>query len=339
MIIPILHNEKKVQVKDLTRFNADQTVLVKGSLGAIKSVKIQAGADQTAIEVFNALSKNWFLDWAFTEFKFDVDSSNQKVYFRLNDIVQSVVVPTLTYGLNDLLLAIKDELEASVPTLSVSVTLDERNRILFTPSLPLILLPKAGGDSLLQHLGFQEDGQLQGLPVEYGLRKVTLTVETQDNDDVVLATASIHEYVEVYSVQGDALFSDDADLVGFENDIMKWLPSGRGSYKDLHRKAQKVIVDWLDRQGYRDNNFKKLTKFAFVDNSDVRLWATYTALRLFFSGANNQVGDVFKEKSNYYKGLEIEARDRAVLSLDLSGDGKPEQFNGPDIRSGRLFYR
>lgn len=333
MIISILHAEKQIQLQDLTRFDASKSLLVKGSTNPINSVKIRAGANATEVELFNANPKNWFLDWAFSEYAFDVDASNSDVTFELNNAKQTINVPSSTYTLSNLLTAIKDALETAVPTLTVSVTLDERNRITINPNLPLKFMPKATGKELLQHLGFVKDGQLEGAPVEYGLRKVTLTVSS------VSESASIDQYVEVYTAQGDALFSEDADLIAHENDILKWLPNGRGSFLDLHRRAQRLILDWLDRQGYRDDNFEKLTKWAFVDNSDVRTWSTYKVLGLFFQGAHNQTDDVFKRKAEYYKKLEIEARDRAVLSLDLNGDGKPDQLKGPDIRSGRLFFR
>jgi hypothetical protein len=324
MIIPILHHERKVQVRDLTRINADQSVLVKGSVGAISAVKIKAGNDSPIINVYHENPKNWFIDWAFNDFKFDVDSTNNKIYFKQGDLVNDTTLDVGTYTLEQLIDEIADKIGAPV-------TIDERQRITIDPLIHL--LPKYKSDSIIRHLGFQEDGQKTGAPVEYGLRKVTLTVETPTESE------SISEFMEVYSFEGDALFADDTDLTALEPDIMKWLPLGRASYKDLHRKAQKIILDWLDRQGYRNDDFSKITKFAFVDNSDVRLWATYTALNVFFSGVNNQVGDVFKDKAKFYHGLEIAARDRAVLNLDLNGDGKADQVAGPDIRSGRLFFR
>lgn len=334
MIVAILHAEKKVQLKDLTRFDASKSILVKGSVGAINSVKIQAGADGSDIECFNAQPKNWFVDFAFAEYKFDVDATNSKLTFETNGTKYNTSVVAGTYSLADLLTATKTAIETIAPPLSVSFSVDERNRITINPSQALKVLPKTSSADLFQHLGFSEDGQLVGNPLEYGIRKVTLTVATDTESNTSV------EYIKAYSEEGDALFAEDADLVGFENDIMKWLPAGRGTYKDLHRKAQQSMLDWVDRQGYRDDNGKKLTKFAFVDNSDVRMWSTYLALKLFFAGVQNATDDVFKRKAQYYEKLEIEARDRTVLNLDLDGDGKSEvDRDNTDIRSGRLFYR
>lgn len=343
MIIPILHLEKQVQVADLTRFSAVKSRLVKGSANPIRSVKIKAGADATEVEVFDAESDNWFLDWIFDSYKFDVDPANSELVFEANGTQYQTNVLTGTYTLANLLTQIKNAIEAVASPLTVSLTVDEKNRITLNPSLPLKIQPNFSSAGLLRHIGFKEDGQLVGFPVEYGLRKVTLKIgagtQTGDDPPVIIEENEVSEFVEVYTEEGDSLFSEDADLVSEEPDIMKWLPAGRGSYMDLHRKAQRLILDWCDRQGYRDDANRKLTKFAFVDHSDVKTWAYYMVLKLFFMGAQNDVDDVFKKKAAYYEKLEIASRDRAVLNLDLDGDDKPDVQPGPAIRSGKLFFR
>lgn len=333
MLVPILHLEEKLQLKDLTRFDASKSILVKGTVNPINSIKIKPGADASEVEVFNAVPKNWYLDWAFKDYAFDVDATNEELVFEANGLSYTTNVVNGTYTLANLLVAIKNAIEAIASPLSVSITVDYRNRITIAPSTPLNVLPNNTSKGLLVHLGFSEDGQLVSAPVEYGVRKVTLKVSSISENE------SISHYVKVYSQSGDALFSQDSDLVSEENDIMKWLPVGRSSYLNLHRTAQTQILDWLDRNGYVDDSGKKITKFAVVDKSDVNIWSKYLTLRLFFMGANNQVDDTFKEKAKYYEKLEIEARNRAILNFDLDGDGKAEQVQGPDIGSGRLYLR
>ncbi len=332
MIIPILHHEKQVQLKDLTRFNASKSALVKGSANPINAVKIKPGADASEINVYSATPANWFLDFAFTEYKFDVDSTNSKIVFEFAGVEYSTDAAAATYTLANLLTEIKDKIQVIAGAGITSITLDDRNRVVIVAASSLKILLRAN-DNLLRHLGFKKNGQTTSDPVEYGLRKVTLKVESSSENETIVV------YLEVYTADGDALFSEDSDLVGYENDIMKWLPNGRGSFLDLHRKSQKLILDWLDRQGYRDDQGDKITKFQFIDNSDVRTWSAYKALNLFFAGNQNSTDDVFKDKSKYYKGLEVEARDRAVLTLDLDKDGEKDDQLGPDIRSGRLFFR
>ena len=337
MILPILHSEKQIQVQDLIRFDASKSVLVKGSANPINSVLIKPGADALPVEVFNANPKNWFLDWAFSSYAFDIDSTNNEVVFDVGSTLYTANVASGTYTLATLLTAVKTAMEAVASPLTVVFTVDERNRVTTTPSSPLKFRPNYTSKDLLHHIGYKEENEFSssivGLPVEYGLRKVTLTVASTSEN------ASISEFVEVYTVDGDALFSEDADLVAEENDIMKWLSPGRGSFLDLHRKAQRLIIEWLDRQGYVDDNGKKITKWAILDQSEVKMWSVYLVLRLFFTSNKNANGDVFKEKAKHYEKHEIISRNRAVLRLDLDGDKKEDVVVGPDIGSGRLFFR
>lgn len=333
MIIPVLHLEKEVQLKDLTRITADKSILVKGSVDHINAVKIKPGADSAEVNVFGSGSPEvWFLDYYFTAYKFDVDSSNNSISFQHNLTDYNVNAADGTYTLAALLTEIKTKIEAAA-AVTVTLNLDDRNTITILASDSSFKIKFKKSSELLKHLGFSKDDQTKGFPVEYGIRKVTLTVES------ISESAVLDEYVKVYTKEGDALFSEDADLLSYESEIMKWLPRGRGSYLDLHRKAQKLIIDWIDRQGYRDDQNEKINKFAFVDNSDVRLWSVYTCLNLFFMGNQNASDDVFKEKAKHYHKLEIEARDRAVLNLDLDNDGVEDVISGPDIRSGRLYFR
>lgn len=334
MIISILHTEKQIQLKDITRFDASRSILVKGSIDPINSIKIMGGSDGPEIEVFNPLSKNWFLDFVFNEYKFDVDETNSRLSIEIGNNIAGTNVLSGTYTLVQLLEAMKIAVELEIPSLEIFFELEENNKIKINSSMPLKILPKFSSNDLFQHLGFDYEGQMLGHPVEYGLRKISLTVSSLSESNTAI------EYIRVYSVEGDALFSDDADLMSFENDIIKWLTPGRATYLDIHRRSQKLILDWIDRQGYRDNFNNKITKFAFVDNSDVRMWSVYLSLKLFFTGVQNSTDDVFKKKAEHYHKLEIEARDRAVLSLDLNGDGKKDlNVSTLDIHSGRLLFR
>lgn len=333
MIIAVLHCEKKIQIQDLTRFDASRSVLVKGSVNPINSVKIKAGLDSTEVDVFAVQPKDRFLDWVFDEYKFDVDADDSEISFEANGVQYTTNVLTGTYTLANLLTAIKNSIEAVASPLVVTFAVDERNRIKTTPSLPLKFQPNKTSKDLLTHLGFKEDGQLISNPVEYGLRKVTLTVAS------ISESKTISQFVEVYTPEGDSLFSNDSDLISEEPDIMKWLPAGRASYLDLHRKAQGLILDWLDRQGYVDEKRNKLTKFSVIDKRDVQMWSYYLCLRLFFMGVQNAKDDVFKDKAAYYEKLEIASRTRAILNLDLDGDFKEDAVKGPAIGSGTLFLR
>jgi hypothetical protein len=146
-------------------------------------------------------------------------------------------------------------------------------------------------------------------------------------------------YVNVYNSLGDRLFCDDGFLVSHESDIMKWVPPRRVSYLDVHRRAQELILAWLDRQGYVNVYQEKFTKHDIVDLDEVRQWAGFMALRLIFEAISNAKDDIFAEKKRKYEALEIEARQRAILRIDTDKDGQTENLEGMSISTMDLYRR
>lgn len=132
-------------------------------------------------------------------------------------------------------------------------------------------------------------------------------------------------YIRVYSELGDSLFSSDAELVAHESDIMKWVKPGRSTFKNVHRKAQSLIMAWLDKEGYVDDDLEKFSKWAIVDHSEVNTWSLFMALRLIFEANTTAPDDILSEKAKRYKGLEVEARNRYILRIDEDGDGKVDK--------------
>lgn len=345
MLIPILQNEKQVQLKDLTRFDASKCVQVKGSEGSITQVLMTPGLGASVIDVFSSVTENWFLDFMFSSYMFDVGAPHNTLIFEVNGTKYETTVSDGSYSLTDLLTEIKTEIEAIASPLVVNFSVDGNSRITIDPSLPLKILPTSSLKDLFHHIGFKDDGQLVSYPVEYGLRKVKLEIVSEKpgalpSDPLIeVERASVENYIEVYTPEGDGLYSEDSDLVSLEPDIMKWVQSGRATYLDLHRKSQKLILDYLDRKGFRNEDGKKITKFMLVDNSDVRVWSYYQVLKLFFLGIQNDKDDVFKKKSDYYSKLEVDARERVEISLDSDEDGEPDESSKLHVSSGRMLMR
>lgn len=146
-------------------------------------------------------------------------------------------------------------------------------------------------------------------------------------------------YVSVYSELGDSLFSSDADLQMEEQDIRRWVPPGKNSFKYVHRRAQEKILEYLDREGYVDIFGHKYTKWAIKDHSEVKEWAMYMVLRMIFEGISNATDDVFRQKRTVYESDEIAARQRAILRLDTDGDGVVTEDEGLDPHTVRLVFR
>ncbi len=153
------------------------------------------------------------------------------------------------------------------------------------------------------------------------------------------ATGEIETEIQVITANDDYLYSNDSDLQMQESDIMKWVKDGRNSYKDLHRRAQTLILNHLRKQGYVDVNGDPYTKEAIVDIEEVKQWSTFIVLRIIFDSISNAVDDVFAAKSKYYKGQEVEWRNQAVLRLDTDGDGVVDDGEQVDIQSGVVVRR
>lgn len=119
----------------------------------------------------------------------------------------------------------------------------------------------------------------------------------------------------------DALFSSDVDLLAWEPDVLQYVRQGRNSFKDVHREAQKQILDWFDSQAIRDNQGNRLTKEDIVDKQEVKEWSKFLTLQIINESLSNAVGDVFSQKALKYEGLAIKARNRSEFKLDLNNDG------------------
>lgn len=160
-----------------------------------------------------------------------------------------------------------------------------------------------------------------------------VTVRVNGDTTPVLATATI----EVLTDADDALFAKDSDLIQEEPDVLKFVKKGRNSFKDVHREAQKEILDLLDRKGYRFTDGTKLTKDAVVDKSEVRTMGKYLALHLIFSGQSNQLDDIHRRKAAEYWSKYLTASERQVIGLDLDQDAVVSQGEGVVLRTAKLL--
>jgi len=168
-----------------------------------------------------------------------------------------------------------------------------------------------------------------------GVQTVTLYVQT----NCPYASAEVEKDITVYSEAQDNLFSTDQDLRLHEPEILKWVVDGRSSFLDMHRRAQTLILKWLDKEGYVDVNGNPFTKAAVVDVEEVKSWSTFLVLKLIFEGLSNAVDDVFAVKAKYYNGKMQEYRKKALLRIDVDGDGEAENYEGIEPAFGFVARR
>lgn len=148
-------------------------------------------------------------------------------------------------------------------------------------------------------------------------RTVDVTVRVTTDGAPVTFT----EQMEVITAADDKLFSDDYDLLVKEEDITKWLPDGRTSFKYKHRQVQTMIVEDFNERGVVDFDGNKLTKDDFLDIDEVRQWALNMVLSLIFKDNSNVVGDVYDLKAANYMSEALTHKHRAFYRLDIDGDG------------------
>lgn len=144
------------------------------------------------------------------------------------------------------------------------------------------------------------------------------------------ASADFTSSLSVVTAASDYLYSNDNDLRVHEPDILKWVEQGRNSFINMHRAAQKNMIDWLRKEGYVDTMRNPYTKTAIVHSEEVNQWSTFLTLRLIFEGLSNAIDDIFAEKAKRYKGKEVEWRNMALLRLDVDGDGEADNEEGID---------
>jgi hypothetical protein len=261
----------------------------------------------------------------------DIDSTNNLIDFKEGSTAFQATLTSGTYTLAQLATEIKTQMDAAGAfTYTVTVSSNDELTIASTGSFSLV----PASTNILNQLGFRtstanslsNSTTFTGKRVRYLTRKITLAVGNGT------LSGSSTGYVSVYSEDGDALFSSDADLIPHEPDILKWLPKGKNSYKYVHRRAQEMILAWLDEKGYTDIYGDKLLIDAIVDLSEVREWSKYLTLKLIFQSLKNATDDVFGEKVQNYLAEEKSARNRAVLRLDLDGDGTIEQNSTEVVR-------
>lgn len=163
----------------------------------------------------------------------------------------------------------------------------------------------------------------------------TVGVRVTTSGSPVSSTASLTAVTEAE----DALFSSDADLMSHEPGVFDYLKAGRNSFKDMHRRAQALVLKWIEQKGYRDSSGDRLTKAAIIDKEEVNLWSTFIALRLIFDGVSNATDDIFAKKALSYGRMEAQARDRAFLSLDQNGDGEADTTERIEMSSVKVVRR
>ena len=352
-LFPVLELEEKIQLNDKTRLSAIKSYTSTGA-SPIYNVSITPGSGGTPIVLTPLGSPTpaaveqelWYTDWQWSSWSTDIDSSNNKIDFEVGGVSYVATIASSTYTTHALLVAaIQTALNGAGSGATFTLTLDERNAITYSADIAFSLLGYTGANRFngyLKHVNIEDDTDSStsytSLPVEYGLKKITLTIDDDDGVIVTPETVSVVLYQKVYTELGDSLWASDFDLQKHEDDILKWVGPGRSSFKDVHRRVQDLILEFMNGDGYVKADRNKLNKWDFTVKKDLRDWATYYALQLIFEGNSNAVDDIFGQKAGKYESAMMKARTR-YISVDIDGDGKSDFDEVLRMQSINLFTR
>lgn len=328
-IFSILDFEPEIQVNDKTRLNAGKSFASK-AVHEINTLTIKPELSESAVDIYAADPSNWFLDWSYANTSIDVGADNDDLIFSEGgaDIVTTLTAGTYTLSQYATHLAARMTV-AGTQTYTGSVS---NGKITVSASGAFQFKASSVSAQSFFDLAVISASQTSSL-VEYGNKIVTVVSSNGTNTDTKLF------YLKAYSEAGDYLFCSDGDLIAHEPDIMSWVQNGRSSFKNVYRRAQKLIIAWLDEKGYCNAYGDKYSKRDILDIEEVRQWATFMSLRLIFQGLSNAIDDVFDRKSKLYEASEIAARGRVILRIDTNKDGEAEDTEGLSIYSGSLFRR
>ena len=336
-LFPILQMESEIQVNDLTRFDATKSIASRGS-SAITTCTIKPGADASAQSVFvSGDADQWYLDWLFTDsdVKADITSANNKIDVRVGGTNYVATIATGSYTQSQLLTAIKSALETAVSGVTFTLSADEKKKVTVSATSAFAFLPETGDNrfnGFLEILGFNRDGQgatsYIGKPLQYFPKLITVTI----GDGSTTATAT--GFIKLMTADQDILFASDGDLVQRESDILRFIRAGRASFMDFHRRAQKEILDMLDREGRVDVNDDPYTKHSFVEKYQVREMAILMALHMIYTDNIKKDDDVNSKKAEDYWKKFNKAYDRQLLKVDIDADGKVDETEGLGWSSG-----
>lgn len=326
--------EKAVQVNDRTRFFGGKSFVTKGST-AISTMTIKPGSENSAISVFNSDQDEQYLDWQFSNFNIDIDATNNKLDFDEGGSEITATLDSGTYSLSQLAGEIKTQMDAAgAATYTVSVSSDDK--ITITATSAFSLRPQTGTNglvSVLPLIGFKPkpgfgDNEFSNKTTVTGKRVRQLpkavTIEIGDGSN----TANKTFYINVFSEDGDALFSSDQDLIAHRDDIMDFVPAGRNTFKHIHRRAQDLILAYFDESGLVDIYGDPLTVKSVVDPEEVRQWSTFLVLRLIHDDLSNSNDDNFYLKARDFESKEKLHRSRSILRLDVNNDGRADLGEG-----------
>lgn len=182
---------------------------------------------------------------------------------------------------------------------------------------------------------YNADQRLWYLDWQYssaGTKTVSCKVTASTNTTITKTIVAV-------SSATDSLWSADSDLISYEPEILKYVPAGRNTFLNIHRKAQNLILDWLDEQRVWDQDGARLTKASIIQTEDLKRMSCTKTLELIFEGISNKPDDVFDKKAKSYKDKFDVASERGRIRFDFNNDATQSTSENVDNVSSLMFRR
>lgn len=151
-------------------------------------------------------------------------------------------------------------------------------------------------------------------------------------------TESVDYTVTAISEADDMLFSSDAKIYTFESELRRFLPSGKNSWKYIHRQAQTEILDYMYRNGILNPDNTKIEKDQLIGDS-LEEWAVMEAILLIFQDLKTSNSEAFNEKIADYSQKRAAARKRYLIEYDSNKDGNVDEKDSPMAIRETFFRR
>lgn len=158
------------------------------------------------------------------------------------------------------------------------------------------------------------------------------------SDSPVPVTTEITYTVSAITAAEDNLFSNDAQLYKYESELKRYLPSGRNSWKYMHRLAQTEMVDYLYRNAILNPDNSMITKDQLIGDS-LAQWSIFETLILIFQELKTSNSEAFNEKLVDYYGKRSAARKRYLIEYDSNKDGNVDEDDVPTATTTKWFSR
>ena len=164
----------------------------------------------------------------------------------------------------------------------------------------------------------------------------TIGVRATDGTNTVSQSYTL----EVVSEEDDNLYSTDSQLFSIESDLKRYIPSGRNSFKNIHREAQSRILNYLDIKRIWNDDGEPYTKEQINIYGELQKWSLYEAILIIYGDLYISGGDKFAEKLNEYKALRGYERDRGAIRIDKNSSGTIDSGSEfQDLKSFRMIIR